>query len=345
MMRLFIYCIVLVLPISMAAQDSSKLSLSAYAEVYYQYDFNKPLSKDRPAFLYNHKRHNEFNLNIGVLKAAYTNKKVRGNIALMAGNYPQYNLAAEPAIMQPVLEANAGYIFSDKWSIDVGILPSHIGVESAISKDCWNLSRSLLAENSPYFETGIKLNYTAKEKWSTSLLVLNGWQNIRETNSAKAIGTQVQFKPNAKWLFNSSTFIGNEKPDTVAKQVRFFHNFYTTYTVTPKLNVALLFDIGTEGVKTWYGTALLLQYTAVEKFRIGLRLENYKDKNGVMIPVSQPGGFNVMGFSLNTDFIPVKNIAFRAEARYLHAANKLFDKNGITKRDNLALLGSMAVSF
>lgn len=345
MARCFLYPVVFLLSFNLAAQDSSKLILSGYAEVYYHYDFNKPGSNERPWFLYNHKRHNEFNINLAVLKAAYSDKKVRANIALMAGGYAQYNLAAEPTVLQHVLEANAGYAFSDKWSVEAGILPSHIGIESAISKDCWNLGRSLLAENSPYYETGIKLNYTPNTKWSTSFLILNGWQNIKETNAGKAIGTQIQYKPNARWLLNSSTFIGNEKPDTLAKQVRFFHNFYATYTVTPKWNIAVLFDIGIEEGNVWHGEALLLQYNAGNKLRFGMRAEQYTDKMGIIITSPIPGGFKVRGLSLNTDFLPHKNIAFRTECRYLHAATKLFEKGGLGKQNNFSILSSIAVSF
>jgi hypothetical protein len=40
-------------------------------------------------------------------------------------------------------------------------MPSHIGFESVISADCWTLTRSLLAENSPYYETGMRLEATS----------------------------------------------------------------------------------------------------------------------------------------------------------------------------------------
>lgn len=328
-------------------QDSSgkkELTLAAFIDLYYQYDLDNPASKDRPAFLYNHKRHNEFNVNLALLKLSYAQKKLRANLGLMAGTYPQYNLAAEPALAQYLFEANIGYAITDKWSLDAGIMPSHIGQETAVSKDNWNLSRSLLAENTPYYESGIKLNYVPNDKWSASVLVLNGWQNIKENNSGKAIGTQVQFKPNDKLLFNSSTFIGNEKPDSV-KQTRLFHNFYTTYAVSKKMNAALLFDIGAENKNTWYGTALLIQYLFTEKFNSSFRIEYYKDMAGVIISVIQPGGFQTTGYALNFDYFPLKNISFRAEARYLHSANAIFSKDGISKKNNFSLLGSIAVSF
>ncbi|MBI5858380.1 MAG: porin [Sphingobacteriales bacterium] len=331
-----------------SGQDSSgkkELMLTGFIDFYYQYDFDNPASKDRPAFLFNHKRHNEFNINLALLKLSYAEKKIKANLGLMAGTYPQYNLSTEPRLMQYLWEANIGYAFPDKISIDAGILPSHIGLETAISKDNWNLSRSILAENTPYYETGIKLNYVPNEKWATAFLVSNGWQNIKETNSGKAIGTQIQFRPSGNWLFNSSTFIGNEKPDSSIKQVRLFHNFYTTYAISEKINAALLFDVGTEKKNSWYGVALLLQYIAASKVNTAFRAEYYKDKNGIIVSVSQPGGFQTTGFAWNLDFYTLKNISFRVEGRYLHSINAIFTDNGIPKKNNFSLLGSMEIYF
>nr|WP_290930803.1 outer membrane beta-barrel protein [Haliscomenobacter sp.] len=65
-------------------------------------------------------------------------------------------------------------------------MPSHIGFESAIGKDCWNLSRSILAENSPYYETGVRLSLnSANGKWYAAAMLLNGWQRM-----ARATGIQ-----------------------------------------------------------------------------------------------------------------------------------------------------------
>ena len=189
---------------SSAAQDStltatkSGLTISGYADIYYQYDFNKPADKLRPPFLYNFKKHDELNTNLVLLKADYDGKNFRANLAVMAGNYAKYNLAAEPEFFRYIYEASIGYKLSEKISVDAGIFPSHIGCESAIAKDNWNLSRSILAENSPYYETGIKLNYEPNDQWTFSLLGLQGWQNIKDYNSSKALGTQIVFTPTEK---------------------------------------------------------------------------------------------------------------------------------------------------
>jgi hypothetical protein len=148
------------------AQELTKtnpLTFSGYAETYCSYDLSQPESHERPSFFYSYNRHNEVNLNLGFVKANYTTEKVRGNFALIGGTYAQYNLAAEQGLLKNIFESNVGVKISNKKNIwiDAGIMPSHIGFESAIGKDCWNLTRSILAENSPYYESGIKLSYTS----------------------------------------------------------------------------------------------------------------------------------------------------------------------------------------
>ena len=204
-------------------KNESLFRFSGYVDLYYQYDFNTPANNERPSFLYNFKKHNKASVNLALLKVAYQQKKWGANFAVMAGDYTKYNLAAEPAFFRHINEANIGYTFSKKFSVNAGILPSHIGIESAIAKDNWNLSRSILAENTPYYETGIKFNYLPNEKWTLSLLLINGWQNIKDYNSSKAVGTQIQFKPNDKLLINSSTFFGNERPDSVRQILSLIH--------------------------------------------------------------------------------------------------------------------------
>ncbi|HMT28141.1 MAG TPA: outer membrane beta-barrel protein, partial [Bacteroidia bacterium] len=128
----------------------SNLVITGYAEVYYGYDFNEPSDHNRSPFIYSHNRHNEFNLNLGFIKAAYASEKVRANVALATGTYMNANYSAEPGVLKNIYEANAGIKLSKKknlW-VDAGIFGSHIGFESAISKDCWSLTRSILADNS-----------------------------------------------------------------------------------------------------------------------------------------------------------------------------------------------------
>lgn len=333
--------------------DSTKkdyFKLSGFIDVYYQYDFDNPAPKKRPDYIYNHKNTDQLRVNLALLKAAFKKNKWKANLGLMAGDYSRYNLAAEPGWARIIYEAFVGYAFNDKVSVDAGILPSHIGFESAISKDNWILCRSLLAENSPYYETGVKLNYAPNSKWAFTLLVLNGWQHIKDNNSSSAFGTQVQYKPNDNWVFNSSTFLGNEKPDSLPRQLRFFNNFFASYAASKKLNMAMFFDYGIEekpdnGINDWLGFVWQWQWKASDRISSAFRYEYYKDKTGVIVTPVSINGFRVSGFSSNLDWTIIKNILWRNEVRVLYSTDKIFSKNNISKNNNVCFLSSIGLWF
>lgn len=332
-------------------------SFSGYVEVYYQYDFNKPTDNNRPGFIYSHNRHNEFNLNLGFLKGSYNAERVRANLAIAAGTYMNANYAAETGVLKNVFEANAGLKISKKknlW-IDAGIFSSHIGFESVVSKDCWSLTRSILADNSPYFESGAKLTYTSdNNKWVVSGLVLNGWQRIKRVdgNSLMSYGTQLQYKPNSTTTINYSTFIGTDKPDS-ARLWRYFHNLYAVFNVTPKFGITAGFDIGfeqkTKGSKdfnTWYSPVLILKYAVNSKWSIAARGEYYDDKYGVIISSGTPNGFKTAGYSVNVDYAPIPNAVIRLEVRSLNSKDDVFTKgSGAATNNNTFITSSIAVSF
>lgn len=357
-MKKFLIIGAVLVSVNSIAQDSSKttVSFSAYTEAYYTYDFNKPSDNSRPGFIYSHNRHNEFNLNLGFVKAAYSADRVRANLALAAGTYMNANYAAEPGVLKNIYEANVGLKLSKtkNFWLDAGILPSHIGFESAISKDCWSVTRSILADNSPYFEAGAKLTYTTTEgKWMVSGLALNGWQRITRVsgNSLMSWGTQIQFKPSLKVLLNYSTFIGTDKPDS-ARQNRLFHNFYGIFNVTDKFGVIAGFDIGTEekgqgssGKNTWYSPVLIMKYIINNKWAIAARGEHYNDKNGVIVATGSANGFQTTGYSFNIDHNPANNILVRLEVRSLTSKDEVFTRLNDAVKTNSFITGSIAVSF
>ena len=359
MKRVLLLVYLHIVTIAVTGQDSTNkndLSFSGFAEVYYLYDFSKPADGNRPAFNYSHNRHNEFNLNLGFAKASFATERVKANLAVAAGTYINANYAAEPGVLKNIFEANAGIKLSKKKNLwlDAGILPSHIGFESAISKDCWTLTRSLLAENSPYFEAGAKLTYTTDDgKWILSGMALNGWQRITRLsgNSLMSWGTQIQFKYSEKIFLNYSTFIGTDKPDS-ARLSRFFHNIYGIFTITNKIGLILGFDIGTEekgpgtnNSNTWYAPVGILKYTINNKWAVAGRIEHYNDKNGVIIPARSANGFQTTGYSLNIDYAPVKNVVVRLEGRTLNSLDDIFSNGSAFTKNNTLVSSSIAINF
>ncbi len=333
--------------------DGGTLTFSGYAEVYYSYDLNNPGNHLRPGFMYSHNRHNELNLNLGFVKANYTSDRVRGNIAIMAGTYAQYNLAAEPDLLKHVYEANVGVRIGKNLWIDAGIMPSHIGFESAIGKDCYTLTRSMLADNSPYYEAGAKITWSPDEQWTLSAMYLNGWQRIQRVdgNQTPAFGTQVTFKPSDKVTLNYSTFIGNDKPDSL-RQMRYFNNLYGIFTITDKFSLIAGLDYGFEqqekggsDMDQWYSPVVIARYAFTDKLALAGRAEYYSDEDGVIISTGTPNGFKTAGYSLNLDVTPAPNVMFRLEGRLLNSKDEVFIKDDQPKKNNAAVTAALAFWF
>ena len=233
----------------------------------------------------------------------YAKNNVRGNLAIMAGTYAEYNLALEQDLMKNVFEANVGVKISSKYNlwVDAGIMPSHIGFESAIGKDCPTLTRSILADNSPYYEAGVKIGYTSStEKWYLAAMYLNGWQRIQKIdgNQTPAFGTQITYKPSAKMTLNWSTYAGNEQPN-IDRKWRYFHNLYGQFKVTEKTNLTAGFDIGSqqsnnksEQYDTWFSPILILQHKPSDKIQLAVSGEYYYDEKEVIIASGTPNGFS-----------------------------------------------------
>lgn len=332
------------------------LQISGYLEAYYCYDMGKPSDHNRPAFVYSHNRHNEMNLNLGFVKAAYTNSKVRANLALMTGTYANANLAAEPGVLKSIYEANAGVALhkSGRLWADAGVFASHIGFESAIGKDCWNLTRSMMADNSPYYESGAKLTWVSKqERWLLSGLYLNGWQRIQRVNgnSTPAFGHQLTWKPTAKWTLNSSSFVGSDTKDS-NRLMRYFHNFYVIWQPAKRFGIIGAFDIGAQQMakdsnayNTWYTAVVNLRYQISEKLTIAGRAEYYSDPGGVIISSGTPNGFKTMGASLNLDVQLAENMVWRIEGRVLKSHDQVFKKENQAVANNTFFTTSFAISF
>ncbi|QES94071.1 porin [Empedobacter brevis] len=344
---------------SAKAQETEKkpLTISGYAEVYYQQDFNNLKSNTRPGFVYSHHRNNEVSLNLGFIKAAYETDKVRANLALGVGSYMNANYAAEEGVLKNIYEANVGVKLSktkNLW-LDAGILPSHIGFESAIGADCFTLTRSMMADNSPYFETGAKLSYaTDNGKWNMAVLILNSWQRIQrvEGNTTPAFGHQLTFRPSDKVTLNSSSFIGNDFPDD-ERRMRYFHNLYGQFQISNQFALIAGFDIGaqqkeksSDDYDIWYTPVLIAKYSPTEKVSIAARGEYYHDKNGVIISSETENGFQTFGASLNVDYQILPNLIWRTEVKSLNSKDAIFiNRDANMKKENVMAVTSLAIRF
>lgn len=358
MRPLFTVALLAVAPALSAAQDTSRtVTVGAFVDAYYAWDVLRPTNLDR-AFTTQPARHNEFNVNLAFVDVTLAGPRTRGRLALQAGTAVQSNYAAEPrlgSISGPELarhiqEATAGVRLSPRLWIDGGTYLSHIGQESWISRDNPTYTRSLIADYSPYYETGIKATWTASAKLTAQLHVLNGWQNISETNADKALGVRLDYAASPRLALGYANFIGNEMPDTVPSRLRVFNEGFAAWS-RGSLAAWLTLDHGvqarpTGGHSTWYGAALISRVKLNPTTAVAARLERYVDPDGVIVATGTPNGFRVSGASLGLDVAPFAGVVWRVEARGFHSRDAIYPKHagGLSDRDGV-LVSSLALTF
>jgi hypothetical protein len=338
-----------------AQNDStaSKIKFSGFIDAYYNFNSSGKSIRNIP-YTYNHSKNNELNVNLALLHGKYSNDHVRGNIGLQAGTYVLANYASEPQLLQHIYDANAGVrLFKDLW-LDAGIFgSSHVGFESAVSKDNWTLTRSICAENTPYYEAAAELNYEPQHgKLLISLMVLNGWQVIADNNNNKALGYQINWKPIDKITINASSYYGEAYNLPNSNSMRYFHHFYFTYFINETINLCGIFDAGIQEeinnrkyTNSWYNPTLLIKGIINKKWSSCFRGEYYHDPYNVVVSTLNAKGFETYGCSLNLDYTPYPNIWLRIEGKKLLAKEAVFLQFNKPSKSVNQLVTSLAVSF
>ncbi|MCU0359000.1 MAG: porin [Cyclobacteriaceae bacterium] len=335
--------------------SSNRWTFSGAADFFYAYDFNRPTTYYRQPFLYNHNRHDEVNLNHGFARLTYQGNRIKTNVALHAGTYVLDNYANEPDVLKFIFEANVRVLLDEQrtWWIEAGILPSHIGFESAVSMDNATLTRSLLADNSPYYMTGIVAGHALTDRLEANIMMLTGWQTITMVSGSTlpAWGSKVSYTIPDGITINWSTFVGTVEPDAL-RTMRYFSNLYAILPLGDSWKLITGFDIGwqqrekfSNDYDTWYSAVMIMRYAMNPQWAMALRGEYYADKAEVIIENPTGDGFNTFGVSLNLDYHPVPTLYCRLEGRLLNNRELYFLRDGFPESNNPFVVGSIGFKF
>lgn len=272
-----------------------------------------------PPFFYNYNRKNTPAVNLAILKYSYDKGNIRFSGGLQVGTYVHDNYLNENKYLKHISDFYGGIrLKNDTW-IEVGIFSSYIGFESNIGADNYNASRSILAENSPYYVTGARVTNSISNKVNLNAYLLTGWQRIKPIAgmTLPALGWQLQYKIANNNLLNWSTFIGTEYPDS-SRRMRYFNNLYWQKTVG-QINIIAGLDLGFEQIRKaadrlncWVSPIMILQFPVTHSVSTAFRIERYCDPKGVIVG---NGGCDINSVSANIDYHRFTNILLRFEAR------------------------------
>jgi hypothetical protein len=342
------------------ADTAVTVSFGAFVDSYYAYDFGRPKNFDR-LFTTQAARHNEFNVNLGYVEAKLTGARVRGRLALQAGTSVQSNYSGEPTIgsvsgpnlSRFLQEAFAGYAITPKLWIDGGICFSWIGMEGFISRDNLTYTRSLSADYTPYYMSGARVTWQPSPKLTALFAVVNGWQNISETNQDKGVGTRLDFTPTSTTTLSYYDFFGNE---VGSGRLRTLNGVGLKSSLTRTLTVQANFDYGTQdkpdnvGHSSWWSSGLIGKAQVTPTVGVSARIERYSDPDQVIVVTGVAPSFKSTTASAGIDVAPLANlrVLWRNEVRGTWADNSIFpdrsETSGLSKH-NYVVVTSLALTF
>jgi hypothetical protein len=356
-----IVSILLMLALRVFAQhDSSSrytFCLNGFSEGYSNYYNSGDNTLINRQFLYNYSHADIANINLVMLKAKIEGSSLRSSLALMAGTYAINNLAHEPRWTRHIYEAHAGVRLVrnyDLW-IEAGVFESYIGHETPIGSNHPTLSRSLAAENSPYYLNGSRLMYeTPDNKWLLSIYFVSGWQQMTWNQvSGVHLGAHLQYKPSGKWLINYSNFMsaGNQQTISNTSFSRMFHDLYVVFKPNDKCELRALYDYGIayniafNGIQSWQVMNAMMRYQFSKNWASSARLEFLHNPQAVFLlsNLINPKLNYLCGASINIDWLFNNGFMLRNELKYLTSNDMVF--NDVFNKTRHQLMGITSICY
>lgn len=309
----------------------SRLKVEGGVDAYFAYNFNRPVDSANfiPGTGTTAKRHNEVSVNLASLGLSLAPVPVGFRVLLGIGTAMEVLHAAEPQgvavgpdVWRFLQQASLSYAIG-RLTLEAGVYPSHIGLESLQSQLNWAYTRSWMGELSPYYQAGLKGTWKFNDAWSAQLHLLNGWQTIGENNHGKALGTQVAYAgKRLSAAFN--TFIGEEGTEG-SDGLRLFADTVATYKVTDAFSVSATADLGTQDVPggdaaLWYAAGLNARVQLAQPVAVAARVEAYRDDDGLITGTAQ----TLTGGTLTLEVKPAEHLVLKLEARHDRSTADVF---------------------
>jgi hypothetical protein len=329
------------------------VAIGGYVDSYWSYNFNGRRDKYLPYAIAS-SRNNELNINLAFVDLRYRSHKLRARFVPGFGTYMNDNYINETGTLKNIVEANAGVLLSEKYKIwmDVGVLGSPYTNESAISKDHLMYTRSFAPENVPYYLSGIKFSIPMSSKVSSYVYLLNGWQVIEDTNSGKSLGTQIEFRPNSKMLFNWNTYWGDERSAFQPNfRKRFFTDVFWIYKPTAKFDATACVYMGwqereSNSTLTWWQANFIGRYTFTPTVSLSGRVEYFDDPNQAMVTsITSINSFSSFSSGLCLNFKITDNAMIRLESKYLFSNDQVYRFENRESSGNFLMVGNLTAWF
>jgi hypothetical protein len=245
---------------------------------------------------------------------------------------------------------------------DVGKMATFFGAEVIEAIDNPNYSRTFLFNYAiPFTHTGLKMSYGFTDAFSTSLYIVNGWDNSTDNNRGKSYGASVTYTPAEAVSIIVNGMTGPEQDEALyatpnpglagssSSNQRDLLDVVATIKPMKPLSIILNTDNGREqnvpatllpsgasGPAEWKGVACIAKYDLTDKHSIAARGEVFNDEEGFRTGRAQRLKEVTMTWEVRLN----GGLILRPEYRHDSSNVASFD-NGTKNSQNTVALGAM----
>ena len=316
---------------SIFAQDEPVATTSATtfggsADFYYRYDFANIDGNSLTSFT---NSHDSFQIGMASIEANHTLGKASVFVDLGFGSRASEFTYNDDANTFMIKQLNMTYAFSDKFKVTAGSFSTHLGYELVDAVDNRNYSMSYAFTKGPFFNTGVKAQYTAGEfSFMAGITNPTDFKTALEAKTKqKTFIGQIGYVVDSGSIFLNLTS-GSTNPlpaynvsqiDLVAtKKVsdKFSLGFNGTYAMIKNDNTSA-------NDANWFSLVGYVGYALGAKTSLAYRLEYFDDKDGFTLGVVDN---NVIANTLSLNY-KEGNFTFIPEVRYDAGGKDIFLKS------------------
>ncbi len=293
------------------------------ADFYYKYDFAE-VNNSYTSFT---KSHDSYEIGMASIEASHKLGKASIFVDLGFGSRASEFTYNDSTNTFMIKQMYITYDFSPSFKVTAGSFGTHIGYELVDAVDNKNYSMSYAFTNGPFFNTGVKAQYTSgKYSFMAGITNPTDFKTAGETGSKnKTFIGQIGYvadKGSAYLNFSS----GSENPASDVNKTQF------DFVGSRKLNTNLTLgfngtyamvedDINSDLDANWFSLVGYINYAFKDKWSIAYRLEYFDDKDGAIYGAMP----NITGNTLSLNY-KEGNLTFIPEVRFDSSSEDIFKK-------------------
>ncbi len=234
--------------------------------------------------------------------------------------------------------------------LDAGKFTTHIGLDVIDGVDGANENASrgfLFGYGEPFTHTGLKATYAVSPTVSAMVQVSNGWDVVRDNNSARSIGAQLALAPSEKVSVSLNLMAGPER--TAANgDSRLLADVVGTWTPSAEWWLGLDALAGTEpnaagpgAAGRWTGATLVARRALSGSVSLAVRGEVFDDAHGDRTGASQ----TLSAVTVTPSIRLSPHVLVRADFRLDRSTARVFERDTHVVRSQPTMLVNAVVRF